>query len=154
MNSGEMMSYQEKRSLVNILSTVVITALYAAFMLQRYPQTDPYSPEVFRFWGTFFLILIPVSIVARILIYILFSMIHYAATREEDVPVTDERDNLIELRAGKLSLYAFAFGVMLAMGSLVLDLPPTVMFILLICSGVVSEIVSETAQFYFYRRGF
>ncbi|HEX2906617.1 MAG TPA: hypothetical protein VHO69_07150 [Phototrophicaceae bacterium] len=148
------MSYQEKRSLVNIASTILITALYAAFMMQRYPAADPYSREVFHFWGSFFLILIPISIVARILIYIVFSIFNYIATREEEPPIIDERDKLIELRAGQLSLYGFAVGVMLAMGSLVVEQPPSVMFIILICAGVVSEIISELAQFYFYRRGF
>lgn len=147
------MSYQEKRSLVNLISSVLITALYSAFMIQRYPQADAYSREVFYFWGTFFLILIPVSIVARILIYILFSIVNAIATREEDPPIVDEREKLIELRGGQLSRYVFALGVMLAMGSLVVGLPPDAMFIILICAAVVSEIVSETAQFYFYRQG-
>jgi hypothetical protein len=148
------MSYQEKRSLVNLISGVLITVCYAAVMMQRYPQADPYAREIFHFWGAFFLILIPVSILARILIYIIFSILNAIATREQDPPIEDERDKLIELRAGQLSFYVFAMGVMLAMGSLVVGLPPAAMFIILICAGVVSEIVSEVAQFYFYRRGF
>jgi hypothetical protein len=148
------MSYQERRSLVNIISSVVIPALYSAVMIRRYPDVDPYAREIFQFWGAFFLILIPVSIAARILIYIVFAILNAIATREEDLPVTDERDRLIALRGGQLSMAVFAFGVMLAMGALVVDLPPAAMFIILICAGVASEVVSELAQFYFYRRGF
>jgi hypothetical protein len=148
------MSYQEKRSLVNVISGILITVFYSAFMIQRYPEADAYSREVFHFWGAFFLILIPISIAARIIIYIIFSIVNAIATREEEPPITDERDKLIELRAGRLALYVFTIGVVLAMGSLVVELPPAAMFIILICSGVASEIVSEVAQFYYYRRGF
>jgi hypothetical protein len=147
------MSYQERRSLVNIISSIVIPALYSAVMIRRYPSVDPYAREIFQFWGAFFLILIPVSIAARILIYIVFAILNAIATREEDLPVTDERDRLIALRGGQLSMAVFAFGVMLAMGALVVDLPPAAMFIILIGAGVASEVVSELAQFYFYRRG-
>lgn len=148
------MSYQERLSLVNLISTILVTALYAAYMVQRYPDVSPYSKEVFHFWGAFFLILIPVTIVTRIVIYIVFAIINAIATREEDPPITDERDKLVELRASRNSLYVFALGFVLAMGSLVVELPPSVMFIVLICAGVMSEVVSEISQFYYYRRGF
>jgi hypothetical protein len=48
----------------------------------------------------------------------------------------------------------FVIGFVLAMGSLVVDVPPAGMFTILFCAGVVSEIVSELSQFYYYRRGF
>jgi uncharacterized membrane protein len=148
------MSYQERRSLANVASTILITILYCSFMAVRYPQADAYSPEIFRFWGTFFLLLIPVSIVLKILSMILFTIINVIATREEEPPITDERDKSIELRANRNSLWVFAGGFILAMASLVVDVPPAGMFIILICAGVVSEIVSEVSQFYYYRRGF
>lgn len=148
------MSYQERRAIVNFISTILITALYSAYMLQRYPQADAYSPEVFRYWGLFFLILVPVSIVARIVIYIAFSIVNTLATREEEPEITDERDRLIELKATRNSIYVFAIGIMLAMAALVIDQPPALMFIVLICAGVGSEAVSDLSQFYFYRRGY
>lgn len=148
------MSFHERRSIVNIISTVLITALYSALMIQHFPAGDPFSPVVFRFWGGFFLILVPVSIVARILIYIGFYIANAIATREEEPAIEDERDDLIELKATRYAQYVFAAGFFLAMVSLVVDLPPSLMFIILLISGLVSEMVSEIAQFYFYRRGF
>ena len=147
------MSFQERRSIVNMISTILITALYSAYMVQRYPEGSQYSADVFRFWGSFFLILIPVSIIAKIVIYIVFSIINTIATQEEEPPITDERDKLIELKATRNSLYVFMAGFLLAMGSLVIDMPPSAMFVILICSGIVSEMVSDISQFYFYRRG-
>jgi hypothetical protein len=148
------MSFQERRSIVNLISSVLITALYSAYMIQRFPEASPYSPDVFHFWGAFFLILIPVSIVARIVIYIVFYIVNTIATREEEPSITDERDKLIELKAQTNATYVFVVGFLLAMGSLIIAMPPSAMFILLLCAGVVSEMVSDISQFYFYRRGF
>jgi Na+/H+ antiporter NhaD/arsenite permease-like protein len=148
------MSYQEKRAIVNFVGSIVITALYSAYMVQRYPQVSPYSIEIFRFWGAFFVILIPVSIVAKIIVYMVFHIINAIATREEKLPITDERDKLIELRSQTIGGYVFIIGFILAVGSLVVDTPPTVMFIILLISGMMTELVSDISQFYFYRRGF
>ncbi len=148
------MSLQERRVIVILVSTIVITLAYSAYMIQRYPEGNAYSPEVFRFWGAFFLIFIAVSIVARIIIYIVFSIVNAIATREENPPILDERDKLIEVKSTQRSLAVFVLGFVLAMGSLVVDQPPAVMFIILICAGVASEIISGVSQFYFYRRGF
>ncbi len=148
------MSFQERRSLMSMVSTVLIVVVYSALMIQRYPQADAYAPEVFHFWGAFFLILIPVTVAAKIVLTIVFYIANAIATREEGPEITDERDRLIELKATSRSLYVFSAGVILAMAALVLSQPPAVMFIIFICAGVVSEIVSDLSQFYFYRRGF
>ena len=148
------MSYQERRAIVNFISSILITALYSLVMFPRYPDADAYSVEVFRFWGTFILILIPVSIVARIVIYIVFNILNTIATREMEPSITDERDKLIELKSARISLYVFTFGFLLAMTSLVVDQPPWVMFTILISAGLLSDTLNELAQFYFYRRGF
>jgi hypothetical protein len=148
------MSYQERRAIVSLFSSILITAIYSAYMFQRYPEASAYSAEVFRFWGAFLLILIPVSIITKIVIYIAFNIVNMVATQEVEPAITDERDHLIELKANRNALYTFSLGFLLAMASLVLDMSPTVMFIMLIGAGVVSEVVSDISQFYFYRRGF
>jgi uncharacterized membrane protein len=148
------MSFQEKRSLVALVSSIVITVFYCAYMFSRHPVGDAYSPEVFRFWGNFFLVLVPVTIVANIVIHIVFSILNTIATREEEPTLSDERDEWVDLKATRFALYVFGFGFLLAMVSLVLEQPPSVMFALLLCGGVASEVVAEALRFYFYRRGF
>lgn len=147
------MSYQERRAIVSLISTILIAGIYCAIMIQSYPQGDPYSAAIFRFWGAFILILIPVTIVSKILIYIVFSIFHTVATGEDETVINDERDRFIELKATRNSLYVFSVGIVLAMTSLVIELPPATLFIILICAGVVSEMISEISQFYFYRSG-
>jgi uncharacterized membrane protein len=150
------MSYQERRSLVYLISTIVISVAYAAYVAQRFPDADPYSAEMFRFWGAFFLILIPVNIVARIVILIVFAILDTIATGKEEpaTNVTDERDRLIDLKANQYTLWALAIGFMLAMIALVLEMPPSMMFVLLFIAGTIGEILSSISQFYYYRRGF
>jgi uncharacterized membrane protein len=148
------MSFQEKRAVVAFITTLLVSAVYFAVMLQRYPEGDVYSADVFRYWGTVILILIPVSIVAKIIVHIGFSIVNTLATQEEEPSITDERDHLIELRAARNSLYVFTIGFALAMGALVIDMPPSTMFIVLILSGILSEVAGDLTQFYLYRRGF
>ncbi len=148
------MSYQERRSIVNLISTVLISTGYSAYMIQRYPQGNPYSVDVFHYWGAFILMLIPVSVVAKVLIYIVFYILNAIATREQEPDITDERDKLIELKAQMNAGYVFIVGFILAITSLVFNMPPSMMFIILILAGVVSQMVSDISEFYFYRRGF
>lgn len=147
------MSYHERRALVSLFSDIVIPLVYTAVILQRYPETDAYSADIFRFWGAFFLILIVVSIVGKIIIAIIFAIINAIATQEEESPITDERDRMIELKSTQYSLYVFAIGFMLGMGSLAFGMPPSTMFIILFSSGFLSQVVSDISGFYFYRRG-
>lgn len=147
------MSYQERRSLVNLFSGILITVLYSAYMLQRYPQAEAYSPEVFQFWGSFFLILIVVSIVARIIIYILFAILNAIIQQEQEPDITDERDRLIELKSMRNGFYVFILGFVGSMVTVAAGQPPAVMFIALLGAGFVSDMFSTISEFFFYRRG-
>jgi hypothetical protein len=148
------MSFQERRSIMYIISTITIVTGYSLFMLPRYPDAGEYSKEIFRWWGAFFLILIPVSIVAKILFHIIFSIINTVATQEEEPTFLDERDKLVELKAQMNAGYVFIIGVMLGMGTLVFDQPPVVMFSIFFISGILTELLSEILKFRYYRRGF
>lgn len=147
------MSYQEKKSIVSLISTLLIFGFYCMYVFQKYPAGSLDQADTFRFWGSFILILIPVTITAKIIISIVFNIIHRIATNEAEPSFADELDKLIELKATRNSHYVFTFGFLLAMGSLVMDMQPTVMFIILIGSGLVSEIVGVITQLYHHRKG-
>ncbi|TFE22796.1 hypothetical protein [Cohnella luojiensis] len=147
------MSYQEKKNIVSLLGTLLVFGLYCLYVFQNHPFGSPDSTDIFRFWGAFILILIPVSIVAKIIITIVFNIIYRITTKEAEPSFADELDKLIELKATKNSHYAFTLGFLLAMGSLVMDMPHSAMFIILISSGLVSEMVGVFTQLYLYRKG-
>jgi dolichol kinase len=94
-----------------------------------------------------------VSIIARIIIEIIFTILNTIATREEIPSIIDERDKLIGLKATRNGLYTFIAGFLIALGSLAMDNPPATMFIILLGAGVASTIVDDLSQVYFYRRG-
>ena len=147
------MSFQEKKNIVALLSTLVIFTLYCMVVFQRYQAVNLESTELFKFWGSAILILIPVSMVAKIITHIIFSIINTIATKEIEPKFSDELDKLIELKATTISHYVFVIGFLLAIGSLVINMPPTTMFIIFIFSGFVSEVIGILTQLYLYRRG-
>lgn len=147
------MSYQEKRSLVSAISSIIILGVYALYVYKNYVAGNFEIVNDFKFWGKSFLYLIPVSIVAQIVIHIIFAIVNKIATNEEDPNITDERDKLIDLKSIRISHWIFTVGFFMAMGSLVIPLQPYVMFITLILSGFIAAITGEFAKFYYYRKG-
>jgi len=147
------MSSQERQAIVSLLATLLLAAIFVVYVLPRYPAGNPYAPAVFHFWGLAVVILIPVSIVANIAMSIVFSIVYSMATHETVASFADERDKFIELRALRIALYVFTCGFFLAMGSLVIDMPPSVMFIVLMGSGYGAGLVGNISQIYLYRKG-
>lgn len=147
------MSYHEKRSIANILSTILIMTVYGVIIWQRFQALDLESANIFSFWGSAFLILIPITIAAKIVITILFTIFYNITTREEPPEITDERDKLIELKAGRNGNYFFIIGFIFAMVTQVIGWSPTAMFVTIAISGAVSEIAGELFQLRYYRRG-
>ena len=148
------MSYHEKRALVNMFSSILVTAGYSVYLYFRYLAGGGEFINDPRFWGQAFLIFIPVSIVANILITIAFTIHYRLTTHDEEPAFSDERDKLIELKGSRNALYAFSIGVVLSMATLVFGLPLYAMFIAIIYSGLLSSVVDELTQFSLYRRGF
>jgi hypothetical protein len=148
------MSYHEKRALVNIFSSVLVTISYSIYLYVRYLAGGGEFVNDPRFWANAFLIFIPISIVATILISIVFTIHYRLTTHEEEPSITDERDKLIELKGSRIALYTFSIGVVLSMVTLALGMPLSAMFITIIYSGLLSSVIDEFTQFYLYRRGF
>ncbi|MDQ8736224.1 hypothetical protein [Paenibacillus sp. LHD-38] len=147
------MSYQEKKNIVSLIGTVLIFGFYGLYVFQQRLNGGLDSNDSLSFWGAVILILIPVSIAAKIIITIVFNIIFRMTTNETEPTFSDELDKLIDLKATRNSHYVFILGFLLAMGSLVLDVQPFLMFLILIFSGFVSELVGVTTQIYLYRKG-
>lgn len=148
------MSIQEKKSLVFLISSILILGLYSLWVYNKYHDTILSNPNDFKFWGKTFLILIPVSIVANIVTIIVFTIINKILTNEDLPNITDERDKLIELKATRVSHWVFILGFLFSMGSQAIGMQPWVMFISLIVSGSVAAWADEITKIYLYRKGF
>ena len=147
------MTYQERQSIVNILSGILIAAIYGWIVYQKHLEGQFDLSQDFQKWGYLFLIFMAVSIVARIIIYIIFHIINAIASREEDVPDDDERDKLIKLKAARNSHYAFSIPFIGAFIGLAAGMPIWGIFIAFLISGLLSEIVENLSQIYYYRKG-
>ncbi len=147
------MSYQEKQNIVNIFSGLLITVIYAFMVYQRHLQGNFDLREDFRTWGIIFLIYIGISIVVRIIIQIIFHIINAIATREEKVPLEDERDQMIKLKATRNSYYAFSSGFVISVVGLALGMPVHWIFIAFVAFGLIAEILDNGSQIYYYRKG-
>jgi hypothetical protein len=147
------MSYREKENLVNIFSGLIITTIYAWIVYQKHLQGRFDLTEDFSKWGVLLLIFMGVSIGARIVIYIIFHIINAIATHEEDMPVTDERDKLIKLKSTRNSHWTFSLGIMLSILALAIGMPVYGILIAFVVCGLISEIVDNSSQIYYYRKG-
>lgn len=147
------MSYHEKENIVNIFSSLLITAIYALAIYHRHLDGRIDLTTDFRSWGVIFLVFLGVSIVARIIIMIIFSIINTIATREENIPAPDERDRLIKLKGVRNSHYAFASTIWTGFIFLAVGLPVYWLVIIFIISGLIAELVDNGSQLYYHRKG-
>jgi hypothetical protein len=147
------MDIKEKQILVTMISLAMIFTGYSLFIYNRYIVDDINIINDFKFWGKAFLILIPITIVTQIIVHIIFAIINKIVTKEDLETKSDERDKLINLKAIRVSHWAFTAGFMISMIALTLGAPPYVMFIILISSGFISAIIAEISKIYFYRKG-
>ena len=147
------MSYREKENIINIISGLLITAVFAWLVYQRQLDGRIDLSDDFQMWGKVFLIYAGVSIVARIIIYIVFHIINAIATREQNIPAEDERDKLIKLKATRNTHYTFSVGFFIAIVALAIGLPSYSIFIIFVISGVISELIDNGSQIYYYRKG-
>ena len=147
------MSYQERQNIVNIISGLLITAIYAWIVYQRQLEGSIDLTVDYKAWGIVFLIFIGVSIVARIIILIIFHIINAIATRNETIPSEDERDKLIKLKATRNSYYVFTIGFTMSIIALAVGMPVYMLFIVFVITGLISEIIDYASQIYYYRKG-
>ncbi|AIQ33128.1 MULTISPECIES: hypothetical protein [Paenibacillus] len=147
------MTYQEKKSIVSLISTILIFTVYLLYRYPQYPNEVLDSKVTFHYWGSFILVLTLVSIAAHIVISIVFNIIFRMTTGEKEPTFADELDKRIDLLAFRNSFAMFVSGFLLAMGSLVTDQPLRVMFIVLIVAGFLSDVTGSISRLYYYRRG-
>lgn len=153
------MTYQERKSITNIVSSAIITGIYAFIMYQRFTDGLLDDSNIFRMWATIILIFIPITIVAKIVIMIIYhvmeSIVQAAQGNEvsEVIEIVDERDKLIELKSNTVSMFIFALSFILGLVTQMFDASGHVFFIVLAGGGFLSDIASELLKIRYYRKG-
>jgi hypothetical protein len=147
------MQYQETRSIVYLVSSVVVSALYALYILITYQRQLTQVPDDRVFWAAVILIFIAVQIGIRMVVIIIFAIIHKIRTDEDTVYQEDELDQLIDLKATRMFSNVFMAGLALALLGQVLGLPLYGLFLTLGGAIVVSSLTLDLTHIIFYRRG-
>ncbi|MEO0900332.1 MAG: hypothetical protein AAFY71_28240 [Bacteroidota bacterium] len=148
------MTFQEKRSIVNAISILLIAALFSWFIWQHYPFEEILGSFSLIFWGNMILLLIPIQIASNVLLNIIFSIFNKVITNEDEVHMTDERDKMIELRCTRNGCYVLLLGLMLSMLPLVFGLSAHWTFGGIMISLFLMQLTWTGSEFYYYNKGF
>jgi hypothetical protein len=164
------MSYQERRTIVGIISGILIVAAYCIYAFGRY-QSGMVASGDLKFWAGTMLVFIGIGIVASIIIQIVFHILMSIAIAvkakmlNEDCDdkeiektigvemVEDEMDKLIEQKALRVGFVLAGVGFVSALLALVLGYSAVVMLNILFFSFSVGAIIEGIVQLYFYRKG-
>jgi hypothetical protein len=164
------MSYQERRTIVSIISGVLVLAAYCIYAFGR-SQSGAVDASDLKFWAGTILIFIGIGIVFAIIIQIVFHILTSIAIAvrnkirdeqcdDKDIEksinaemVEDEMDKLIELKSMRVGFAIAGVGFVAALVSLVLGYSAAVMLNILFLSFSGGAILEGVVQLYFYRRG-
>jgi hypothetical protein len=147
----QQLSYYEKRS---IMSIVVFLVVYASMFYDAHMYYRLAGPKesLLRFWGNQFLELFLCLIVVYLLVFVAFNFINRKITGETRPKITDERDNVIELKAIHASYYILALGIFSAMLSALRVGTYSPIFLIIMSSILASAVVADIIRIYQYRK--
>lgn len=148
------MSFHEKKTWAMLFSNILVYGWYfsrmAAIAVETPYEELPIAVDVFAYdLVTTIIALIVVAIIAHIVI-----ALHTVKTDGEVVDTEDERDTLIELRAGSIGEPILGLGVVITIGMVLLGNGPFVTANTLLAALVLSETVKGFFKIHYYRRSF
>ena len=148
------MTFHERKHMASIIGSVIVFFSYAIYVYNDFHSLGSEAAYDLKFWARSILILVPVSIVGKILLAIGFYIFNEVTTNESEPKVVDERDKIIEMRSSFYSHWIFIAGFFFAMFSIMLDFTPSWMFIIMMVAGFLADITGEVLRIYYYRRGY
>jgi len=162
------MSYQEKRTIVSVVTGIL---LLAAYCIYAFASEGLAGAEGAKPWAVTMLIFIGIGAAATIVIQIVFHIllsvsiavkkqIREGKVDDKEVEkeiksemVEDERDKLIGLRSTKVAFTVSGVGFVAALVSLVLGFSVPVMLNILFLSFMAGAIIEGFVQMHYYRKG-
>lgn len=147
------MSFQERRAIAALVSNVLTCIIYFGDVFRRFLDRGPEAGSEFAFWGAAILLFIPVAVFFNVVVTIVFTIINTITQGEQEPAITDERDQMVELKATRNFFFVFMGGFILAMGALAVGNPPGTSFVILLFTLLASGATLEASKFIYYRRG-
>jgi hypothetical protein len=164
------MSYQEKKTLISLVTGILILISYCIYTFNKV-NSGQESMENLKFWAFSMLLFVGIGVVALIIIQIVFHIllsvgiaikeqIQNGSVDENGIEkklevdmVEDEMDKLIGLKSLRIGYAVVGIGFVAGLLSLLLDYPPAVMMNALFLSFGAGSIMESIAQIYYYRKG-
>lgn len=164
------MTYQVKKTIVSILSGVLLLAAYCVYAIGKV-QAGAAAPEDIKFWATAILMFIGIGIAAMIVIQIVFHILLAIAKAIQEQArngkcddnglerkielemAEDEMDKLIGLKSTQVGFAIVSTGFIAALASAALGSSPAVMLNILFASFFLGSLCEGAAQLYFYWKG-
>lgn len=147
------MTAQEKRPLVFLTIDILTFSIYTSILLNVGEQYVNSMGEL-PFWGASILILIPLVILSRIILYILYSIFNTIITKEkEEKFLIDELGEIIKLKAARNFSMTFMLGFVITMGLLISGISISLMFKMFFGSILTAFIVQNISEFYYTKKG-
>jgi len=149
------MSFQEKKAIVNIISSILVTGVYFTLVFIGFHDRIMAPDGSVKFLAVLLLIFIGISIVTRIVLYIIFMIVNTIVTREVgNMELKDEMDKLIELKAYKNGSYVMMAGFIIVLILLAtITIPGWLVIVLFVLFAFLSEIAENIAHIVYYRKG-
>ncbi len=146
------MSIQEKKIVVNLVSTIGIYIAYCFYVKDFFLNG---LENDLQLWGKTILVFIPIAIVVKIVTTIVFFIINAIITKgAEQDDIEDERDKLFNRKGNNLGYVIVGFGFILSIITLVMTWPIYIMINVVFLFFNIAEIISDIYKFVLYRRGY
>ena len=137
------MSFREKSAWVTLIAIALVLVLYYLHGPRLFnPQADGWQLHVLVLCFAAF---IAIDVVAHVVLYLRYP-------KDAWTP-KDEREQLIDLKAGRIASWVFVAGAFLSVATLHAGATAGGIAYLVLTAFAVSQIVKQTARIIYYRRG-
>jgi len=139
------MSFQEKSIWISLISTILIFGYYFTQAISVFNNPDVHNTNLIGLFIGIIILVVIIQIASQTIV----AIVH----RKEVEKGEDERDNLIKLKATRISYFILVFGIWITVISLLIFQSTLVMANIIMFFFILSEIVGFTSQLFYYRRG-
>lgn len=147
------MNYAQKNNIVSFISSLLVTIPYFFYILNLDSNTGLGASNEVEFLARALLLIIPIRIITQIIIFIIATILEVIITKQEEVDdTTDERDQIIELKAQRNTFQVFTFTIFVALFLLAFGAEPNLALSAFIVGGFISELVWYASTFYYYQK--
>jgi hypothetical protein len=147
------MTTQEKRPLVFLIIDLLTFSIYFFIVINQNQEYISSLGEL-PFWSISILILIPLMIVSRIILYIIYSVFNTIVTKKkEEKFLIDELGEIIKLKASRNFSTTFMLGFVLTMILISFGASIPSMFKMFFFSIFSAFIVQNISEYYYSKKG-